>query len=182
MNSLFKIKSLCFAELLNGRLFNYCLMVFWRIIFVMMLAGYLPVRGQQTSFTSGSDFYSAQHQVHVSLGQIFGTFQVKSPLLETGVLSVLSELMILEKSTELANSIRISPNPFLDELTIESELILPLGGQLDLYTNQGILVESRRLNTTKLSMALGHLDSGVYLIRVQVFGKLDFVQKIIKMN
>jgi hypothetical protein len=157
-------------------------MILIRTLILVLFVGLSRASGQQYSFTSGSDLYSAQYQVHVSLGQIFGTFQVKNPIVEPGVLSVLSELMILEKSPELANSIRISPNPFLDELTIESELVLPLGGQLDIYTNQGILVETCRLNTTKLRMALGHLDAGVYLIRVQIFGKLDYVQKIIKMN
>jgi hypothetical protein len=147
-----------------------------------LLVGISSIQAQQYSYSSGSDFFDAQFQVHVSIGQVFGSVEVPNRLLATGVLSVLSELLDLEKKSSLDNSIQISPNPFSTEFKIAAQMDPWIAGQVEIYTNQGILVDTFQMSESTCKIALGYIPSGVYLVRIRVLGHVDYVQKIIKMN
>lgn len=157
-------------------------MISWRVFFVFMVAGFFSVRGQQSSYSSGSDFFNAQFQVHVSIGQVFGSFQVPGKLLDEGILSVLSELLILEKKSSLDNSIQIGPNPFSDEIKIVAQIEPWVTGEVEVYTNQGTLVNTFQMYESTCRISLGYVPSGVYLMRIRIMGQVDYVQKIIKMQ
>jgi hypothetical protein len=147
-----------------------------------MLALFFSVRGQQSSYSSGSDFFDAQFQVHVSIGQVFGSIEVPNGLLSTGVLSVLSELLVLEKKSFLDNSIQISPNPFSTEFKIVAQMDPWVAGQVEIYTNHGTLVDTFQMYQSTCRIALGYVPSGIYLVRIRILGQVDYVQKIIKIQ
>jgi hypothetical protein len=139
------------------------------------------VRAQQNSFTSGSDFANPNYQVHVSVGQVFGSYKDTKPLVQEGVLSILIELMVLQLEPDLQSRFQISPNPFTDVVSLSAFISIkryPL--QVDIYSFVGTLLESQWMYGCVTPVSLDHLRMGTYFVRIQVPGQEDFIQKIIK--
>jgi hypothetical protein len=141
------------------------------------------VRAQQNSFTSGSDFASQNYHVHVSVGQVFGSYKDTKPLVQEGVLSILIELMVLQLEPGLQSRFQISPNPFTDVVSLSAFISIeryPL--QVDIYSFVGTLLESQWMNGCVTPVSLAHLRMGTYFVRIHVPGQEDFIQKIIKIE
>lgn len=156
-------------------------MVTIRLVLLFILFGFSTAKAQQYSYSAGSDFSNSQYQVHVSIGQVFKSFSTSPLILDEGLFSVLVELLVLEtRNTD--QEIRLYPNPVRDELVIEAPLDLGVSGEVEIYSYQGVLVESFAMTVPKIRMALGHLIAGSYLFRIRISGRTDYVQKIIKLN
>jgi hypothetical protein len=158
------------------------LMGFFRNLGVIVLMGCTSLHAQQISYTSGSDFYSNQFQVQVSIGQIFSSFNIPKPLVEEGIFSVLTELLILGKNDSIDDQIQISPNPFTDLLTIQLHDYPPEIGSVEIFTLQGVLVEKFALTDAVVTHAVSHLQIGTYFLRVHLNSRQDIVQKVIKLD
>jgi hypothetical protein len=65
--------------------------------------------------------------------------------------------------TEPGQTIRISPNPFKDFITIETPGIS--GSLIDIYSMQGQKVETLRMEGEKGCFSLGHLPAGSYFLK-----------------
>jgi hypothetical protein len=157
-------------------------MAFIRHLMVILLVICSPIRAQQIAYTSGSDFTSNQFRVQVSIGQVFNSFQLAKPLIDEGVFSILAELLELENFEQNDDLIHVSPNPFSDVLMIEAQAYpwkVALG---EIYTNQGVFVESLVLTEPSSRYSLRHLPQGVYFLRLYVPGRTNFIHKIIKQN
>jgi hypothetical protein len=157
-------------------------MVVARILFVLLFVGLARAKAQQYSYAAGSDFSTSQYQVHVSVGQVFKSFSTGPLIIDEGIFSVLVELLDLESSTKVDQQIRLYPNPLRDELVIEAPLEPGISGLAEIYSLQGVLVESFTITVPTMRLALGHLIAGSYLLRIRILGRTDYVQKIIKLN
>ena len=144
--------------------------------------GCTSLHAQQISYTSGSDFYSNQFQVQVSIGQVFNSFQLAKPLIDDGLFSILAELLVLGNFEQNDGLIHVSPNPFSDVLMIEAQAYPWKVALCEIYTSQGVLVESLVLTEPSSRHSLRHLPLGVYFLRLYVPGRTNFIHKIIKQN
>jgi hypothetical protein len=158
---------------------SYAVRHFIGVLFCIVSLG---VHGQQNSYTSGSDFNSQKYQVHVSVGQVFGSYKESKPLVQEGVLSVLIELMDLLEELPIEDRIHLFPNPFSEDLIIEYMANFWSDIHLDIYTNTGLWVEKYTLQNPMGRIRLGHLPEGTYMMRIQIPGQLDYVRKIVKIN
>lgn len=156
-------------------------MVTIRLVLLLILLGFSAARAQQFSYSAGSDFSNSQYQVHVSVGQVFKSFSTGPLIIDEGLFSVLLELLVLETGNN-DQEIRLYPNPVRDELVFEAPLDPGVSGVVEIYSFQGVLVESFAMSVPMIRMALGHLAAGSYLFRMRISGRTDYVQKIIKMN
>jgi len=157
-------------------------MVTARFLFLLLLVGLSHANAQQYSYSAGSDFSTSQYQVHVSVGQVFKSFSTGPLIIDEGIFSVLVELLDLESSTKVDQQIRLYPNPLRDELVVEAPLEPGISGLAEIYSLQGVLVESFTITMPTMRLALGHLIAGSYLLRIRISGRTDYVQKIIKLN
>ena len=157
-------------------------MVAARILFLLLLVGLARANAQQYSYAAGSDFSTSQYHVHVSVGQIFNAFTTGPVRIEEGIFSVLVELLVLESSTKIDQQIQLYPNPVRDELIIETPIDPVVSGLAEIYSLQGVLVESFIITEPTMRLALGHLIAGSYLLRIRISGRTDYVQKIIMLN
>ena len=72
---------------------------------------------------------------------------------------------------------RISPNPFTNQVTIESVNLIK---SVEVFNMAGLKVNSQDVNLKKTNLNLGHLNTGVYLIRIlDEKGNVE-TQKLIK--
>ena len=150
---------------------------------LLTVGGVSGLLAQQNSFSAGSDFASTNYQVHVSVGQVFVSYKETQPLVQEGVLSILIELMVLQLAPNVENRFGISPNPFINAVSLSANMpgvAFPL--QVNIFSLTGMFVETQWMYGNVTHFDWGHLGVGTYFIRVQVPGQLDYVQKIIKSN
>ncbi len=138
--------------------------------------------GQLNSLTAGSDFGNVDYKVHVSVGQIFGSYKEAKPLVQEGVLAVLIELMDQVALIPISERLHISPNPFDDELTIDFLSNFWEDVHVDIYSLTGALEQSVTMQNPNVIIKLGFLPQGVYLLHLRMAGQPDYVQKIVKYN
>ena len=152
----------------------------WFYLSLLLISISWSSHGQQNSFSAGSDFVTTNYQVHVSVGQVFGSFQYTTPQVEEGVLTALIELLV---NPPAMRRFGIFPNPFTDviQLTSNTSLVSQLI-QVEVYTMTGVLVQSRYLYESTSQVSLVHLKAGTYLVRIRVPGQEDYIQKIVKAN
>jgi hypothetical protein len=137
---------------------------------------------QQFSFSSGSDFRSNTHQVHVSVGQLFGSFQLSNSSFQEGALSILLNATSLDEVASLEKLIHIYPNPTTNFVKIESDIFPWLTSSASIYTIQGILVDSYPIHDPQSQISLSHLPDGAYVLRLSIPGQEDYFHKILKIN
>jgi hypothetical protein len=140
-----------------------------------------PVCAQQYSFTSGSDLFSSEYAIHVTVGHFFVANREAIQFIEEGLLSVLFETMVLGTSEKDSEISHISPNPFVDHV----ELYVPGASvtkpvSIRIYSLQGYLVEETTMEDSRKQVFLRHLMSGTYLVRIQPLGAEAKVFKVIK--
>lgn len=140
------------------------------------------IKAQQFSFSSGSDLKSATIQVHVSVGQLFGSFQLSKPSFQEGSLSILMNSTSLDESASLEKLVNIYPNPASSLLKIESDIFPWLVSSISIYSLQGNLVETYPIVDPQSQISISHLPDGVYILRLSMPGENDFVHKIVKSN
>lgn len=157
-------------------------MIITRTLILLLFVGLSRAIAQQYSYSAGSDFSNSQYKIHVSIGQVFKSVTTGPFTIDEGLFSESIELLILESSSKVDQQIRLYPNPIKDELFIEAPIDLGVLGSMEIYSFQGVLVESFALSVPKMRMALGHLIAGSYVLRIRISGRTDYVQKIIKLN
>lgn len=140
------------------------------------------LQAQQFSFSSGSDLSSSTIQAHVSVGQLFGSFQLSKPSFQEGIFSVLLNSTELNEETSLESLIHIFPNPASNILKIESEIFPWLVSSAAIYTLQGVLMGTYLLAEPQTRITIAQLPEGVYLLRLSMPGKQDFIHKMVKLN
>lgn len=149
------------------------------IIWTLLIS--FQVQAQQFSFSSGSDLKSATIQVHVSVGQLFGAFQISKPSFQEGALSILLNSTSLDETASLEKLIHIFPNPTANLLKIESDIFPWLVSSAAIYSLQGNLVETYPIVDPQTQISIGHLPDGAYILRLTMPGQGDFIHKIVKM-
>jgi hypothetical protein len=150
-------------------------------ISIIALLGIFTVsRAQQFSFSSGSNISSNTIQAHVSVGQLFGSFQLSKPSFQEGIYSVLLNSTEINEDTSLESLIHIFPNPASNILKIESEIFPWLVSNASLYTIQGILMDTYLIVDPQTQISIGHLAAGAYILRLTMPGQQDYMQKIVK--
>ena len=82
-------------------------------------------------------------------------------------------------------SVRISPNPFQDELQLSISLYQESDIQIELFNLSGISVLKKSVEkgipgTQELGLNAAGLSPGVYLLKISSQGKKSICQKIIK--
>jgi len=77
-----------------------------------------------------------------------------------------------------SRSLKIYPNPSLDEVTIESSLVLTKS-QLSIMNMNGQQVISRQITEPKIQLDISNLPSGIYVVRL-INGKSVEVGKFVK--
>ena len=140
------------------------------------------IKAQQFSFSSGSDLKSTTIQVHVSVGQLFGSFQLAKSSFQEGALSILLNTTKLDETISLEKLIHIFPNPASSLLKIESDIFPWLVSSISIYSLQGNLVETYPIVDPQTQISIRHLPDGAYILRLSMPGENDFVHKIVKSN
>ncbi len=155
----------------------------WFYLSLLLISISWSSHGQQNSFSAGSDFVTTNYQVHVSVGQVFGSFQYTTPQVEEGVLAALIELLVLATNPPSERRFGIFPNPFTDVIQLTSNIssVAQLV-EVEVYSMTGVQVDSRYLYESTSQMSLAHLKAGTYLVRIRVPGQEDYIQKIVKAN
>lgn len=138
--------------------------------------------GQLNSLTAGSDFGNPSYQVHVSVGQIFGSYKEVKPLVQEGVLAVLIELMDQVAQLPIQERLHISPNPFTESITIDFLANFWDDVHVDIYSLNGVLERSITMQNPNVQIKLDFLPVGIYMLRLRMAGQADYVQKIVKTN
>lgn len=152
------------------------------LIIIWLLLSAPRAQAQQFSFSSGSDLKSATIQVHVSVGQLFGSFQISKPSFQEGALSILLNSTSLDETASLEKLIHIFPNPASNLLKIESDIFPWLVSSATIYSLQGNLVETYPIADPQTQISIGHLPDGAYILRLSMPGQEDFVHKLVKIN
>ncbi len=153
-----------------------------RILFLLFSCWSFFALGQLNSLTAGNDFESLDYRVHVSVGQIFVSYKEAKPLVQEGVLAVLIELMDQVGQLPLKERLHISPNPFTDQITIDFLSNFWDDVHVEVYSLQGVLMQSTTMQNPNVQIKLDLLPVGIYMLRLRMAGQADYVQKIVKTN
>lgn len=93
---------------------------------------------------------------------------------------VTSQLLSSNKEIPLKkNSLHVFPNPITDLLTIKFDYYMPDRSEIQIFDIIGQLVHQEQMTHQSHQIQLGHLENGVYIVRVQAGDKV-FTQRIIK--
>jgi hypothetical protein len=78
-------------------------------------------------------------------------------------------------SSEIQNQIEVHPNPVSDNLTITNAL----GAELKMYSSDGKMVLKNNIDSENFSICMSDVQSGVYVVQLNINGQLERV-KVIK--
>ncbi len=158
---------------MNIRLF---LIITWLLLHASI------INAQQFSFSSGSDISSAAIQAHVSVGQLFGSFQLSKPSFQEGVFSILMNSTDLDEKVSLEELIHIYPNPATHLLKIESDIFPWLVSSASIYSLQGMLLVTYLIADPHSQISVSNLPAGTFILRLSIPGQEEYVHKLIKIN
>jgi hypothetical protein len=77
-------------------------------------------------------------------------------------------------TTILSNS-KVYPNPFTDQLQIESDLVITAFALRDI---QGKIIEEGQRNNKQIQLSLTHVPSGVYFLEIQTKKGMELVKLV----
>ena len=152
------------------------------LIIIWLLLSAPRAQAQQFSFSSGSDISSNAIQVHVSIGQLFGSFQLSKPSFQEGVFSILMNSTDLDEDVSLEKLVHIYPNPATHLLKIESDIFPWLASSASIYSLQGILLDTYLIADPQTQISISNLPAGIFILRLSIPGQEDFVHKLVKIN
>ncbi|MCZ4409622.1 T9SS type A sorting domain-containing protein [Cryomorphaceae bacterium 1068] len=128
-----------------------------------LFAGVLPTRDQFSNQTTDLEFMSVSR---VSQVEPYGP----DSLFYNHLDQIDSSTLGIDDYGELSNKLSVYPNPFSDIISLNCMLEEPSELNVRIFTLQGKMIAERRyqgnIGDNQISMNLGFLDSGTYIIEV----------------
>lgn len=148
-------------------------------LFVFLWA--LPAMGQEVVSTSGDFFDNTNGSVSWTLGEtVIETFDAGDIMLTQGFQQGDISVSTLVNDPSLNFAIDAYPNPTSGYVNLELDLEETKGISYMLLNMGGRLLEKRTVEGPRSRIALHHLETGVYFVRVVQDGNLLKTFKIVK--
>ena len=140
-----------------------------------------PTQAQQTPATAGGTLFNGSGSISYTIGEsVAQTLTNANVILTQGFHQPILSVVVVQALSGLGYTVSTFPNPTSDFVWLKIDKPSVVGLQYLLFDFKGTLLAQKYLETNEMVVPFNHLNTGVYLLKVQDGLKEVKTFKIIK--